>query len=337
MTNVAKINKIREIQNTFSGTPMYRLQCKYQNTECTIFAKYEIPTFSGSVKDRIALHIMHDAYSANKISQSDTILEVTSGNTGIAFASIAKYLGHNVQIVMPDWLSAERYQVMNALGVEIIKVSRSEGGFLQSLSIAEKLEKSGGYFYPRQFENNLNVDAHAQYTAREFFESLGHNNNNIRAFVAGTGTGGTVMGFKKYANLHGITCSMHPLEPANSPTLSTGGKKIGTHRIQGIMDDFIPPILKLNELDSIVSVEDGDGILMAQKINNLGISVGISAGANLVGAIKIAANLGNNAAVGTILCDSNLKYLSTDLCKKEPIRSDYLTPEIEILDVSCFI
>ena len=149
------------------------------------------------------------------------------------------------------------------------------------------------------------------------------------AFVAGVGTGGTVMGVGRFMRSRKPGIRIHPLEPAESPTLSTGFK-VGQHRIQGISDEFIPAIVKLDELDRIIAVNDGDAILMAQKLARHGLAVGISSGANLLGALKIQDDLGSDALVTTVFSDSNKKYLSTDLLRTEPVRPDYLSPHVEV-------
>ncbi|MDQ1090427.1 pyridoxal-phosphate dependent enzyme, partial [Siphonobacter sp. SORGH_AS_1065] len=145
---------------------------------------------------------------------------------------------------------------------------------------------------------------------------------------AGVGTGGTVMGISNYLKERDSSIRIHPLEPAESPTLTTG-YKVGSHRIQGISDEFIPAIVQLDRLDAVVQAHDGDAILMAQKLSReLGLAVGISSGANVIGAIRLQQQLGINSCVVTILCDSNKKYLSTDLVKTEPLKEDYLSPVI---------
>jgi cysteine synthase A len=151
------------------------------------------------------------------------------------------------------------------------------------------------------------------------------------AFLAGVGTGGTVMGVGAFLREHIPVVRIHPLEPANSPTLSTG-HKVGKHRIQGISDEFVPDIVKLDQLDKVVSVDDGDAILMAQMLAaHLGLGVGISSGANLLGAIKVQEQLGGEAVVVTLFPDDNKKYLSTDLMREEPVNPSFLSPFIDLL------
>jgi cysteine synthase A len=156
------------------------------------------------------------------------------------------------------------------------------------------------------------------------------------AFIAGVGTGGTIMGVGNYLKRMCPAIQLHPLEPANSPTLSTGCK-VGKHRIQGISDEFIPSIMKLDQLDGIVSVDDGDSILMARKLAcQLGLGVGISSGANLLGALKVLERTGRDAVVVTVFPDDNKKYLSTDLMRDEPVKDGFMTPEIELQGLTAF-
>jgi cysteine synthase len=156
------------------------------------------------------------------------------------------------------------------------------------------------------------------------------------AFVAGVGTGGTVMGVGKFLRLKNPDIKIHPLEPAESPTLSTG-HKVGSHRIQGISDEFIPALVKLDQLDRVVAVPDGDSIIMAQKLaRELGLAVGISSGANFLGALQLQNQMGADAAVVTIFSDCNKKYLSTDLMRVEPVRPDYESSSVELLSFKVF-
>jgi cysteine synthase A len=156
------------------------------------------------------------------------------------------------------------------------------------------------------------------------------------AFIAGVGTGGTIMGTGRYLRTKNPGIKLHPLEPSNSPTMSTGFK-VGKHRIQGISDEFIPPIVKLDELDEVIAVDDGDSIIMAQKLAaELGIAVGISSGANFIGALMVQNGLGADAVVATVFSDDNKKYLSTDLMKKEPVKPGFLSPQVELLSFRGF-
>jgi cysteine synthase A len=277
---------------------------------------------------------LQQAYFYNKISPGDTIIEATSGNTGISFSAIGRALGHDVKIIMPDWLSKERKDIIRSLGAEEILISKEQGGFLGSIALSEKMAAENDHiFLPRQFENRYNAEAHEKTTAREIWMQLQSVDVSPNAFVAGVGTGGTIMGVGKYLRSRDQAIRVHPLEPAESPTLSTG-HKIGSHRIQGISDEFIPAIVHLDELDEVIKVSDGDSIIMAQKLaKQLGLAVGISSGANFIGAIQLQNKLPRDQnIVVTVFSDSNKKYLSTDLMKDEPVKEGYLSPEVELLD-----
>jgi cysteine synthase A len=321
--------KFQHLLNLVGNTPMMKLNYLYKGKPGSIYVKCEHYNLTGSIKDRMALYIMYEAYVNGDIKESDVIVEATSGNTGIAFAAIGKALGHNVKIIMPNWLSKERKDIIKSLGAEVVSVTKEEGGFLGSIQLSEKMAVAGNVFLPKQFENLYNAEAHEKTTAPEIWAQLDAVGLKPDAFVAGVGTGGTVMGMKNYFKGLDRKIKVCPLEPAESPTLTTG-HKVGSHRIQGISDEFIPAIVKLDELDEIIQAHDGDAIIMAQKLSKqLGLAVGISSGANVIGAIKLAEELGNEAVIVTLLCDSNKKYLSTDLMREEPVNDGYISTNTE--------
>ena len=329
--------KLRGISSLLCNTPLLAIEFNYRNERRVIYAKAEHLNMTGSIKDRMAFHILQKAYERGTLQPGGTILEATSGNTGIAFSAIGQAMGHKVMIFMPDWMSIERKNLIRGLGAIVRLVSKEEGGFLGSIRMAEEMAQSvTASFLPRQFSNEDNSAAHYLTTGTEIWWQLRLHSIRPDAFVAGVGTGGTIMGVgrllkEKYENIR-----IHPLEPSNSPTLTTGFK-IGKHRIQGISDEFIPPIVKLNELDSVMSVDDGDSILMAQKLaREIGLGVGISSGANFLGALKIQNELGANAVVVTVFPDDNKKYLSTDLLHEEPERENFLTPDIQLKGFQAF-
>ena len=322
---------IEGLSNLIGNTPLLAIELLYKGEKRVIYAKAENLNMTGSIKDRMAFHILKEAYKRGSLAPGHCIIEATSGNTGISISAIARALKHRVTIYMPDWMSAERINIIKSFGAEIILVSRKEGGFLGSISKAEEqAEKEENSFLPRQFSNEDNVQAHFTTTGPEIWTQLHYRGLIPAAFIAGVGTGGTIMGAGKYLRQMNPEIYLHPLEPSNSPTLSTG-HKVGKHRIQGISDEFIPSIVKLNELDKVIAIDDGDAIIMSQKLAFLGIGVGISSGANFLGALKIQNEIGANKVVVTIFSDDNKKYLSTDLMKEEPAEKDFLAPEVELL------
>jgi cysteine synthase A len=319
------------------NTPLLAIEFRFRGERRVLYAKAENLNMTGSIKDRMALHIIRRAYESGRLAPGDPIIEATSGNTGIAFAGIGRALGHPVQIFMPDWMSEERKNLIRAYGATIHLVTREEGGFLGSIEKAEALaEATPNAFLPRQFSNEHNTEAHAVGTGPEIWFQLEAHNLRPAAIVAGVGTGGTIMGVGRYLKHHNPAVKVHPLEPANSPTLSTG-RKVGKHRIQGISDEFIPAIVDLTELDEVVSVDDGDAIIMARKLaSEVGLGVGISSGANFLGAVKLQNEMGADAVVATILCDDNKKYLSTDLLRDEPVKDGFLSPDVELTGFRAF-
>ena len=326
--------KLRALGGLIGNTPLLGIQCTVRGESRTIYAKYEQLNLTGSIKDRMALHIVRQAYKSGKLREGATIAEVTSGNTGIAFAAVGRALGHPVRIYMPDWMSHERKDLVRSYGAEIVEVSKEQGGFLGGIRLAEDFAgQRRDVFLPEQFSNLANIEAHAMTTGPEICSQLESAGLRPDAFVAGVGTGGTVMGVGRYLRKCYSKVMVHPVEPAESPTLSTG-YKVGKHRIQGISDEFIPAIVKLEELDPVISISDGDSILMAQKLAaDLGLAVGISSGGNFLAALKAQDQLGREAVVVTVFPDDNKKYLSTDLMREEPISNAYLAPEVELLGI----
>lgn len=323
--------KFRNLSEMIGNTPLLEIKLDYCGEERTIYAKAEYYNLTGSIKDRMAFHVLKRGYEKGDIKPGDKIAEATSGNTGIAFSAIGRTLGHRVTIFMPNWLSQERINLMKSYGADVELVSKEQGGFLGSIKMTEELaEKEGNVFLPGQFSNNDNVEAHYLTTGPEIWWQLNVRGIVPDAFIAGVGTGGTVMGTGKYLKEQNPDIHIYPLEPSNSPTLSTG-HKVGAHRIQGISDEFIPDIVKLEDLEPVIAVDDGDAIIMTQKLAaDLGVGLGISSGANLLGALKVQNIIGSNKIVVTVFSDDNKKYLSTDLMKEEPAKEEYLTNHIQL-------
>jgi cysteine synthase len=325
-------NKVLGLSSLVGNTPLLSINFKFKGQKRILYAKAENMNMTGSIKDRMALHIITKAINRGILKPNDPIFEATSGNTGISFAAIGRALGHQVIIYMPDWMSEERKNIIRSLGAKINLVTKEQGGFLGSINMANEAAAKVTGFLPSQFSNEDNVEAHYFTTGPELWWQLKYRELTPDAFIAGVGTGGTIMGVGKFLKEQDSNIRVHPLEPMNSPTLTTG-HKVGKHRIQGISDEFIPSIVKLDKLDDIIAVDDGDAIIMAQKLAaELGIGVGISSGANFIGALELQNRLGADKVVVTIFPDDNKKYLSTDLLRKEPIKKEFLSTDIELLD-----
>lgn len=329
MKNVSK--RIIGLSGLIGNTPLLAINFVYKGEERTIHAKAEYMNMTGSIKDRMAFHILSKAYQRGTLNKGDIIVEATDSNTGISIAAIGRALGHPVTIFMPEWTSNERKNLIKSLGADIILVTEKEGGFVGSIKMARELANSNdNVFMPRQFSNNDNVESHYLTTGPEIWWQLHNRLLTPDAFVAGIGTGGTVMGAGDFLREKKPDIKIHPLEPSNSPTISTGYHE-GHHRIEGISDDFIPAIVNLGKLDEIESVDDGDAIIMSQLLSSqLGIGVGISSGANFLGALKVQNRMGKNAVVATVFADSNKKYLNTGILEKETVKDGFLSTDVEL-------
>lgn len=328
------LDKLSEIEKVIGNTPMIEVSFLYKNKVCKIYSKLESFNYTGSIKDRMALYILKRAYCEGRIKDNYTIVEATSGNTGISLAAIGSYLGNKIKIYMPDWMSDERKLILKSFGAELKLVSKADGGFLQC--IVKTIEESTNYnniFLPSQFSNEDNLSAHYLTTGPEIVNKLKSSKLEVDAFVSGVGTGGTLMGVGKFLKEYNPSTKIYAIEPESSPTLSTG-TVVKEHRIQGIVDEFVPPLFKRDKINSIIPIDDGDAIIMAQKLSStLGLGVGISSGANFLGCIKALDTLGLDSVVCTVFADDNKKYLSTDLMKKEPVKDDFISSKIELLDL----
>ncbi len=326
--------RLQALSAMIGNTPLLEIHFKYKGEDRKIYAKAEYYNLTGSIKDRMAFHMIKEAYHKGVLKPGYKIAEATSGNTGIAVSALGRNLGNEVAIFMPDWMSEERKKIIRSYGAEIHLVSREEGGFLGSIDLAEKMAtEDPKVFLTNQFSNEDNSRAHYLSTAQEIWNQLEKLNLTPDGFVAGVGTGGTVMGVGKFLKEKNKNIRVYPLEPSSSPTLSTG-HRVGKHRIQGISDEFIPSIVDLAKLDDILGVDDGDAINMAQQLASvLGLGVGISSGANMLGAILAQNKLGSDKIITTVFSDDNKKYLSTDLMEKEPVKDHFLSPDVELIDV----
>lgn len=310
------------------NTPMIKIKYKYKTKEKYVYVKLEQYNLTGSIKDRMALYIIEEAKKKNILKNKMPIIEATSGNTGIAFSALGAKYNHPVYIYMPDWASKERIDLMKSYGAKVILVSKENGGFGRCIELADKLAKQINGYRPNQFSNPLNTECHYKYTANEILSQL--NNISLEGFVSGIGSGGTLMGIstrlkEKYPNL-----TIAAIEPANMPLL-TNKPIIGNHKIEGIGDDFIPDLVDTTIINKVFDIDDEDAINMARLISKkLGIGVGISSGANLLGAILLneQKNLTNTI---TIFPDDNKKYLTTDLTKNINYNPNFISNQIELL------
>jgi cysteine synthase A len=301
--------------------------------ERVIYAKAEYYNLTGSIEDRIAKHIISESYKDGTLTRNMPIVEATSGNTGIAFAALGAMYGHQVHIFMPEWMSNERKQLIKSYGAILHEVSYEQGGFSGCVQLADAFAKEIGGFRPQQFLNPYNVEAHYLTTGLEICTQLDKLGVVPHGFVAGVGTGGTIMGVKKRLRRKYPEVKVFPLEPAQSAFMTTGvpGTK---HRIQGIGDGFLPEIVKMSELNEVLVVDDGDAILMAHLLaKKLGLGVGISSGANFIGAVLAQNKYGKNFNTITIFSDDAKKYLSTDGDLNEQPKPGFVSNDIELISV----
>lgn len=292
-------------------TPLLKLNNISDDSMADIYVKLESKNPAGSVKDRIALAMIEKAEREGKIKPGDTIVEPTSGNTGIGLASMGAAKGYKVIIVMPESMSVERRKLMKGYGAELILTPTSEG-MKGSIAKAQELVKEHGYFMPMQFDNPENPNIHELTTGPEIigaFQGLG---KKIDAFVAGVGTGGTLSGIGRALKQADPETKVYALEPAESPLLKDG--KTGKHGIQGIAAGFIPKNLDQEVYDDVVEISTDRAMEVAREVGRKeGFLPGISAGANIAGAIELAKKLGAGHSVVTVAPDGGDRYLSTAL------------------------
>lgn len=304
--------EFNNIYKTIGRTPLVKLNNMITEDMADIWVKVEFFNPGGSVKDRPALYMIKDAEDKGILKKGSTIIEPTSGNTGIALAMIGAARGYKVIIVMPDTMSIERRKLMEAYGAELI-LTEGKYGMAGSVELAKELANKEGYFMPDQFGNMNNVKAHYETTGVEILEDI---KGEVDAFVAGVGTGGTITGIGKRLKENNPNTLIVAVEPSKSPVLS-GGNPSG-HGIQGIGANFIPVILDRNIIDEIIKVDDGDAFAKAREIGvEEGIFCGISSGANIYAAIALAKRLGKGKKVVTVLPDTGERYLSTVLFNGE--------------------
>ena len=339
------------LEKLIGNTPMIKIKCKYRGEEgkgiekeINVYVKLEYYNLTGSIKDRVVFYIIEKARKEGKLKDKMKLVEATSGNTGISLASIGAYYNYPVHIFMPDFVSYERVQLMKSYGAEVELISRKDGGFIKCVELAKKYAKENNAFLVNQFNNIDNYKAHYETTGKEIIRDLEKIekkekqkeekiSERIGAFISGVGTGGTLMGIgnrlkEKYKDIKIVA-----LEPDKMPIISKEkyGKenKLEQHKIEGIGDDFVPDLLNIEKIDDIILINDDEAIKMAKKIaKELGIGVGISSGANLLGAIKLGYKL--NKDIITVFADDNKKYLSTELGNENFAPSPFFSFSLDI-------
>jgi len=297
------------ILNTIGCTPVIRLNKLASEGGASVLMKLESFNPGGSVKDRIAFNMIDDAEKKGLLKKGMTIIEPTSGNTGIGLAMVAAVKGYKIIFTMPETMSVERRMILQQFGAELI-LTPADRGMVGAVMEAQDLADSEKYFMPQQFENDANPDAHRKTTALEIIHDL--KKQHLDYFVVGVGTGGTITGAGEVLKQHYAGLKVIAVEPTDSPVLSKGNA--GPHKIQGIGAGFIPEILNLDIIDEILTVRNEDAFEVSKQLaRQEGILAGISSGANVWAAIEIAKRAGQGKTVLTVLPDTGERYMSTPL------------------------
>ena len=298
----------KDITELIGNTPLVRLNKISKESGAEVFGKCEFMNPSNSVKDRIGLNMIEDAIKRKLIDHQSTIIEPTSGNTGIGLASICASKGINLILTMPESMSVERRKLLEFLGAKIV-LTPAKNGMQGAIDKAKELQKKDeNSIILQQFANEANPQIHRETTALEIYNDL---DGKIDIFVASIGTGGTITGIGEVLKKKNPNIKIYAVEPANSAVLS--GKQAGVHKIQGIGAGFIPKILNREIYDEIVTIDDNEAFEASRELaKNEGLMVGISSGANIAATKKIAQKNPNKIIV-TILCDTAERYLSTEL------------------------
>ena len=305
---MANLNGARSVLDLIGSTPVVKLRVLPDKNSAEIWAKLESFNPGGSVKDRICLNMIETAERQGKLKPGATIVEPTSGNTGIGLALISAIKGYRLILTMPDTMSEERRSLLSAYGAHLILTPDTKGMGGAIHKAEEILQENPDYFMPQQFNNPANPEAHRKTTAQELLKQF----KRIDAFVAGVGTGGTITGVGEVLKDKMKDVRICAVEPAASPVISGG--EPGYHKIQGIGAGFIPAVLNREIIDEIVQVSDVDATAYARRLAaEEGLLVGISSGAACCAAVKIAKTLGKGQVVVVIFPDKGEHYLSTDL------------------------
>lgn len=305
---MASLNGARSVLDLIGSTPVVKLRMLPGKNDAEVWAKMESLNPGGSVKDRICLNMIETAERQGKLKPGATIVEPTSGNTGIGLALIAAVKGYRLVLTMPDTMSEERRSLLSAYGARLILTADTKGMGGAIHKAEELLQEHDDYFMPQQFNNPANPEMHRKTTAVELLKQFKH----IDAFVAGVGTGGTITGVGEVLKEKMKGVRICAVEPGASPVISGG--EPGFHKIQGIGAGFIPAVLNRQILDEVITVSDEEATAHTRRLAaEEGLLVGISSGAACCAALKVAKKLGKGHVVVTIFADKGEHYLSTDL------------------------
>ena len=306
-----------DITELIGGTPLVKLRGVSERSGATIVGKLESFNPGGSVKDRIGLSMFEAAEKARIISpEATTIVEPTSGNTGIALAMVAAARGYKVLLTMPETMSVERRNLLRAYGAELVLTPGAQGMKGAIAKATELSQEIPGAFMPQQFENPANPEVHRRTTAEEVWNDT---DGTVDIFVSGVGTGGTVTGVGQVLKERKPGVKIVVAEPADSPVLSGG--EPGPHKIQGMGAGFVPAVLDTGVYDEVVKVTNDQALQFARELASEGVLVGISAGANAFAAYEVGSRPENRGKlIVTVLCDTGERYLSTVLfAEPEPV------------------
>lgn len=299
---------VDNIVQLIGETPIVKLNRTVDENSADVYVKLEYFNPGSSVKDRIALAMVEQAEEDGVLKPGDTIVEPTSGNTGIGLALVAAAKGYNLAVVMPDTMSQERRNLLRAYGAKLYLTPGAKG-MKGAIEKAEKLQKEHGYFMPQQFENEANPVVHAKTTGREIVQQM---EDGLDAFISGVGTGGTLTGVGEVIKKEFSDVKVYAVEPVDSAVLS--GNDPGPHKIQGIGAGFVPKVLNTELYDDIIQISNEEAYQAArQAAQNEGVLGGVSAGAAIAAAKKVAKDLGKGKKVLAVLPDNGERYLSTPL------------------------